>query len=69
MGWKQTSLDKTGSDAMNDAGDYSAAYCILKTDGPFEGHGMVSYLPFEANVSYIADIYCKRPSPSAAETT
>lgn len=35
-----TSLDKTGSDAMNDAGDYSAAYCILKTDGPFEGHGM-----------------------------
>jgi L-galactonate dehydratase len=35
-----TSLDKTGSDAMNDAGDYSAAYCILKTDCPLEGHGM-----------------------------
>ncbi|EOD43498.1 putative l-galactonate dehydratase protein [Neofusicoccum parvum] len=35
-----TSLDKTGSDAMNAAGDYSAAYCILHTDGDFEGHGM-----------------------------
>ncbi|CAI6337686.1 unnamed protein product [Periconia digitata] len=35
-----TSLDKTGSDAMNAAGDYSAAYCVLKTDGGFEGHGM-----------------------------
>ena len=37
----QTSLDKTGSDAMNAAGDYSAAYCILKTDSEFTGHGMV----------------------------
>ncbi|KAF2275612.1 L-galactonate dehydratase [Westerdykella ornata] len=35
-----TSLDKTGSDAMNAAGDYSAAYCILKTDVGCEGHGM-----------------------------
>ncbi|KAF8427293.1 enolase C-terminal domain-like protein [Tirmania nivea] len=36
-----TSLDKTGSDAMNDAGDYSSAYCILKTDvAGLEGHGM-----------------------------
>jgi L-galactonate dehydratase len=40
-----TSLDKTGSDAMNAAGDYSAAYCILKTDSHFSGHGMVA-LPF-----------------------
>lgn len=38
-----TSLDKTGSDAMNAAGDYSAAYCILKTDSSFSGHGMVSF--------------------------
>jgi hypothetical protein len=37
----QTSLDKTGSDAMNAAGDYSAAYAILHTDGEFQGHGMV----------------------------
>jgi hypothetical protein len=28
-----TSLDQTGSDAMNDVGDYSAAFCILETDG------------------------------------
>ncbi|KAF2443041.1 enolase C-terminal domain-like protein [Karstenula rhodostoma CBS 690.94] len=35
-----TSLDKTGSDAMNAAGDYSAAYAILKTDSEFKGHGM-----------------------------
>ncbi len=37
-----TSLDKTGSDAMNAAGDYSAAYCILETDSEYTGHGMVS---------------------------
>lgn len=36
-----TSLDKTGSDAMNAAGDYSAAYCILHTDSSYTGHGMV----------------------------
>ncbi|KAI0174233.1 mandelate racemase/muconate lactonizing enzyme domain-containing protein [Pestalotiopsis sp. NC0098] len=35
-----TSLDKTGSDAMNAAGDYSSAYCILQTDSEFSGHGM-----------------------------
>ncbi|TQV94890.1 mandelate racemase/muconate lactonizing enzyme family protein [Cordyceps javanica] len=35
-----TSLDKTGSDAMNTAGDYSAAYCILQTDSEYAGHGM-----------------------------
>ncbi|PPJ52619.1 hypothetical protein CBER1_11145 [Cercospora berteroae] len=35
-----TSLDKTGSDAMNAAGDYSAAYCILHTDSEYTGHGM-----------------------------
>ena len=36
-----TSLDKTGSDAMNAAGDYSAAYCILHTSDPnLTGHGM-----------------------------
>ncbi|KAL2114248.1 hypothetical protein VUR80DRAFT_10035 [Thermomyces stellatus] len=35
-----TSLDKTGSDAMNAAGDYSSAYCILQTDSGYQGHGM-----------------------------
>ncbi len=36
-----TSLDKTGTDAMNLACDYSAAYCILRTDSEHSGHGMV----------------------------
>lgn len=40
-----TSLDKTGSDAMNAAGDYSSAYCILETDSKYTGHGMVSSSP------------------------
>ncbi|KAK9378573.1 enolase C-terminal domain-like protein, partial [Kockiozyma suomiensis] len=35
-----TSLDKTGSDAMNDNGDYSSAYVILKTNSDYCGHGM-----------------------------
>ena len=44
-----TSLDKTGSDAMNEAGDYSAAYCILHTSrNEYSGHGMSAYLPLEA---------------------
>lgn len=38
---KKTSLDKTGSDAMNAAGDYSSAYCIIHTDSDHTGHGMV----------------------------
>lgn len=42
-----TSLDKTGSDAMNAAGDYSSAYCILKTDSDYTGHGMVSTDPLD----------------------
>ena len=40
----KTSLDKTGSDAMNAAGDYSAAYCIITTDSDYNGHGMVSLI-------------------------
>ncbi|OAL62019.1 mandelate racemase/muconate lactonizing enzyme [Trichophyton rubrum] len=35
-----TSLDNTGSDAMNAATDYSAAYCVLQTDSAHRGHGM-----------------------------
>lgn len=35
-----TSLHLDGSDAMNPDPDYSAAYVILKTDGPHEGHGL-----------------------------
>ena len=36
-----TSRDLDGSDAMNPDPDYSAAYCVLKTDKPgLEGHGL-----------------------------
>ncbi|HEU5068487.1 MAG TPA: fuconate dehydratase, partial [Sphingomicrobium sp.] len=36
-----TSAGLHGSDAMNPAPDYSAAYCILETDDPrLEGHGL-----------------------------
>jgi L-fuconate dehydratase len=35
-----TSQDLSGSDAMNEAPDYSAAYVILKTDTDLEGHGL-----------------------------
>ena len=35
-----TSQSLDGSDAMNPDPDYSAAYVILDTDGPHEGHGL-----------------------------
>src|ERR671932_2503374 len=35
-----TSRTLAGSDAMNEAPDYSAAYVILATDSPLSGHGM-----------------------------
>src|SRR5437899_6712617 len=35
-----TSLQQIGSDAVNKDPDYSAAYCILETDGDLEGHGL-----------------------------
>jgi L-fuconate dehydratase len=35
-----TSQHLDGSDAMNPDPDYSAAYVILETDGPHEGHGL-----------------------------
>jgi L-fuconate dehydratase len=35
-----TSENLDGSDAMNQAPDYSAAYAILKTDTDLEGHGL-----------------------------
>lgn len=35
-----TSRSLDGSDAMNPAPDYSAAYVILETDGPHQGHGL-----------------------------
>ena len=35
-----TSESLDGSDAMNPDPDYSAAYVVLETDGPHEGHGL-----------------------------
>ncbi len=35
-----TSENLDGSDAMNRAPDYSAAYVILQTDTDLEGHGL-----------------------------
>jgi L-fuconate dehydratase len=35
-----TSKQRIGSDAVNTAPDYSAAYCILETNGGVEGHGL-----------------------------
>ena len=35
-----TSRESIGSDAVNKDPDYSAAYCILETDGGIEGHGL-----------------------------
>jgi L-fuconate dehydratase len=35
-----TSRTLAGSDAMNPNPDYSAAYVILHTDGPYQGHGL-----------------------------
>jgi len=35
-----TSREQIGSDAVNKDPDYSAAYCILETDSPLQGHGL-----------------------------
>ena len=35
-----TSRTLAGSDAMNEAPDYSAAYVVLRTDSDLTGHGM-----------------------------
>jgi L-fuconate dehydratase len=34
-----TSRERIGSDAVNEDPDYSAAYCVLETDGELQGHG------------------------------
>lgn len=58
-GWKTrdvrfpTSLDGTGSDAMNTAGNYSSAYCILETDSKYTGHGMVPLLTASRYITYL----------------
>jgi L-fuconate dehydratase len=56
-----TSKHLDGSDAMNPDPDYSAAYCILKTDvGTHEGHGF-TFTIGRGNHICCAAIECLRP--------
>jgi L-fuconate dehydratase len=55
-----TSRDLSGSDAMNVAPDYSAAYVILKTDADLEGHGM-TFTTGRGNELCVAAMYSLAP--------
>src|SRR5687768_13223199 len=57
-----TSRHLDGSDAMNPDPDYSAAYVVLKTDGPegLEGHGM-TFTIGRGNELCVAAIEALRP--------
>ncbi|WP_437968968.1 L-fuconate dehydratase [Sorangium sp. So ce260] len=57
-----TSLSLAGSDAMNRAPDYSAAYVVLETDGPerLEGHGL-TFTIGRGNELCVAAIDALRP--------
>ncbi len=55
-----TSLHNIGSDAVNKDPDYSAAYCILETDGPLEGHGLTFTLGRGTELCVLALEYLAR---------
>src|SRR5580658_2698467 len=55
-----TSRQSIGSDAVNKDPDYSAAYCILKTDGVFEGHGLTFTLGRGTELCVLALEYLAR---------
>ncbi len=55
-----TSRSLDGSDAMNPDPDYSAAYVILTTDGPHEGHGL-AFTIGRGNEIVVAAINALRP--------
>ena len=55
-----TSQSLDGSDAMNPDPDYSAAYAILETDGPHEGHGL-TFTIGRGNEICVAAIQALRP--------
>ena len=59
-----TSSDLSGSDAMNEAPDYSAAYVILETDTELEGHGL-TFTIGRGNELCVAAIEALAPSWSA----
>lgn len=49
-----------GSDAVNKDPDYSAAYCILETDGGLEGHGLTFTLGRGTELCVLAIEYLSR---------
>ncbi|GLS80659.1 L-fuconate dehydratase [Paracoccus marinus] len=55
-----TSQALDGSDAMNPDPDYSAAYVILETDGPHQGHGL-TFTIGRGNEICVAAIEALRP--------
>jgi L-fuconate dehydratase len=56
-----TSRDHIGSDAVNVDPDYSAAYCILETDCPLEGHGLTFTLGRGTDLVVAAVKYLAEP--------
>ena len=55
-----TSVEKIGSDAVNQDPDYSAAYCILSTDVGLEGHGLTFTLGRGTELCVMALHYLSR---------
>ena len=57
-----TSDSLDGSDALNERPDYSAAYVILRTDGPdgIEGHG-ITFTTGRGNELCVAAVEALRP--------
>jgi L-fuconate dehydratase len=55
-----TSKYSIGSDAVNKDPDYSAAYCILETDGDLRGHGLTFTLGRGTELCVMAIEYLSR---------
>ncbi|HEY0785262.1 MAG TPA: enolase C-terminal domain-like protein, partial [Acidobacteriaceae bacterium] len=55
-----TSKQSIGSDAVNKAPDYSAAYCMLETNGAFTGHGLTFTLGRGTELCVLAIEYLAR---------
>ncbi|HAV64246.1 MAG TPA: fuconate dehydratase, partial [Verrucomicrobiales bacterium] len=55
-----TSRHLDGSDAMNPDPDYSAAYVVLETDGPHQGHGL-TFTIGRGNEIVVAAVNALRP--------
>ena len=55
-----TARFQIGSDAVNKDPDYSAAYCVLETDGGLEGHGLTFTLGRGTEICVMAIEYLAR---------